>query len=59
MVITDRKQRTNVHGLYVAGDAAIGTHFVSVAAAEGAKAAVAINTELLEEDLAQQGIRTR
>jgi len=51
MVVTDRKQRTGVAGLFVAGDAAVGTHFVSVAAAEGAKAGVAINTELLKEDL--------
>jgi thioredoxin reductase len=49
-VITDRRQRTGVSGLYVAGDAAIGTHLVSVAAAEGAKAAIAINDELVEED---------
>ena len=51
IVVTDRKQRTGVDGVFVAGDAAMGTHFVSVAAAEGAKAGVAINTELLAEDL--------
>ena len=36
-------------GLYVAGDAAREVHFVSVAAAEGLKAAYAINRELREE----------
>jgi thioredoxin reductase len=51
IVFTDRKQRTGVPGLFVAGDASVGTHFVSVAAAEGAKAGVAINTELIEEDM--------
>jgi thioredoxin reductase len=49
-VITDRKQRTRVPGLFVAGDAAIDIHFVSVACAEGAKAAVAIHQELRAED---------
>jgi thioredoxin reductase len=36
-------------GLYVAGDAAREVHFVSIAAAEGLKAAFAINRELREE----------
>jgi len=45
--ITSRKQACSVPGLYVAGDAAIDIHFVVVAAAEGAKAAVAIHDELL------------
>jgi thioredoxin reductase len=49
VVVTDRRQRTRIPGLFVAGDAAINTHFVSVACAEGAKAAVAIHDELLEE----------
>jgi len=55
-VITDRKQGTGVPGVYVAGDAAIGTHFVSVAAAEGAKAAVAINGELLDDGLERRAL---
>ena len=45
-VQTDRLQCTNIPGLYVAGDAARDVQFVIVAAAEGAKAAVAINTAL-------------
>ncbi|HEY0975920.1 MAG TPA: NAD(P)/FAD-dependent oxidoreductase [Flavobacteriales bacterium] len=55
-VITDRLQRTGVPGLFVAGDAAIGTHFVSVAAAEGAKAAVAINSELVDDALRERAL---
>lgn len=50
---TNRRERTNVPGVYVAGDASWDVQFVVVAAAEGAKAAVAINRELqLEERLA-------
>ena len=44
-------ESTNVPGLYVAGDASREVQFVVVAAAEGARAAFAINTALLEEDL--------
>lgn len=44
-------QSTNVPGLYVAGDAARDVQLVVVAAAEGARAAFAINTELLRRDL--------
>jgi thioredoxin reductase len=40
---------TDVPGLYVAGDANRDVQFVVVAAAEGAKAAVAINKELQKE----------
>lgn len=43
---------TDIPGLYVAGDASRLVQFVIVAASEGAQAAVAINKELLEEDLA-------
>jgi thioredoxin reductase len=46
VVRTNRHQQTNIEGLYVAGDAAKDMHFVVVAAAEGAKAAVTINKEL-------------
>ncbi len=45
----DSKQMTHVFGLYVAGDASRDVLQVVVAAAEGAQAAVAINTALLHE----------
>jgi len=45
----NRKQQTNVPGLYAAGDVVRDMHLVIIAAAEGAKAAVAINTELNKE----------
>jgi thioredoxin reductase len=45
-----RLQKSNIPGLYVAGDAAREMQLVIVAAAEGAKAAVAINMELQLED---------
>lgn len=48
--ITNRKQACSVPGLYVAGDAAIDMHFVIVAAAEGAKAAVTIHDDLLNTE---------
>jgi thioredoxin reductase len=48
--ITNRHQQTNVPGLYVAGDASFDMHMVIVAAAEGAKAAVAIHEQLLKTD---------
>lgn len=48
--ITNRKQACSVSGLYVAGDAAIDMHFVIVAAAEGAKAGVAIHDDLLHAE---------
>ncbi|SEG79255.1 NAD(P)/FAD-dependent oxidoreductase [Bosea lathyri] len=44
--------KTKVPGLYVAGDASNHVQFAIVAAAEGASAAFAINTELLKEDIA-------
>lgn len=43
---TDRRQRTGVPGLYVAGDASRDVQFIVVAAAEGARAGVAINADL-------------
>jgi thioredoxin reductase len=49
-VATHGKQRTGVPGLFVAGDADGDVQFVIVAAAEGARAAVAINRELQDED---------
>ena len=48
---TDRMQHTDVHGLFLAGDNDGDVQFAIVAAAEGAKAAVAINLELQNEDL--------
>jgi thioredoxin reductase len=48
----DRKGRTGVCHLFIAGDAAGDVQFVVKAAAEGAQAAVAINAELQEEDRA-------
>ena len=50
IVITNKSQQTNISGLYVAGDASKDMHFVVVAAAEGAKAGVYINKELLTEE---------
>jgi thioredoxin reductase len=47
-------ESTNVPGLYVAGDSSKEAQFVIVAAAEGSKAATAINQALLKEDLAQK-----
>jgi thioredoxin reductase len=41
-----RRQRTNIAGVYVAGDAARDVHFAIVAAAEGAKAADWMDDEL-------------
>ncbi len=51
VVRTDRYQETSTRGVYVVGDAARDMQMVVVAAAEGAKAAVAINKALLAEDI--------
>lgn len=50
VVLTNKSQQTNIHGLYVAGDASKDMHFVVVAAAEGAKAGVYVNKELIEDE---------
>lgn len=50
-VETGSYERTAVPGLYVAGDASRHVQLSIVAAAQGAMAAFAINTELLKEDL--------
>lgn len=50
VVPTRDYEKTDVPGLYVAGDASRRVQFAIVAAAEGAMAAFAINTELLRED---------
>lgn len=55
-VATGDYETTNVPGVYVAGDASRLIHLAIVAAAEGAKAAFAINTALLKEDLTRGGI---
>ena len=51
-VHTGGYETTKIPGLYVAGDASRLVQFVIVAASEGAQAAVAINKELMKEDLA-------
>jgi thioredoxin reductase len=48
-VRTGKLERTNVPGLFVAGDASRDVQLAVVAAAEGAKAAIAINKSLAEE----------
>jgi thioredoxin reductase len=49
-VEVDEKQRTDVSGLFVAGDVTGGVQMIAVAISEGATAAVAINRELQDED---------
>ena len=50
-VHTGKYETTHLPGLFVAGDASRAVQWVIVAAAEGAEAAFAINTDLIEEDL--------
>jgi thioredoxin reductase len=50
VIETGSYERTNVPGLFAAGDASRRVQFAIVAAAEGAAAAFAINTELYKED---------
>jgi thioredoxin reductase len=50
-VRTGKYESTHLPGLYVAGDASRAVQWVVVAAAEGAEAAFAINTDLTAEDL--------
>jgi thioredoxin reductase len=50
-VRTGKYETTHLPGLYVAGDASRAVQWVVVAASEGAEAAFAINTDLIEEDL--------
>lgn len=52
-VATGDYEITSVPGVYAAGDASRLVQFVIVAASEGAQAAVAINKELMKEDLEQ------
>lgn len=51
-VWTGKYEAAHLPGLYVAGDASRAVQWVVVAAAEGAEAAFAINTDLITEDLA-------
>jgi thioredoxin reductase len=53
VVKANKMQQTNISGLYVAGDAARDMQFVVVAAAEGAKAGVSINKELIKDSIEQ------
>jgi thioredoxin reductase len=50
-VRTGKYESTHLPGLYVAGDASRAVQWVIVAAAEGAEAAFAINTDLVREQL--------
>jgi thioredoxin reductase len=50
-VSTGKYESTHLPGLFVAGDASRAVQWVVVAAAEGAEAAFAINTDLIKEDL--------
>jgi len=50
-VRTGKYETTHLPGLYVAGDASRAVQWVIVAAAEGAEAAFAINTDLVKEEL--------
>ena len=50
-VRTGDYEATNIPGLYVAGDASRLVQLAIVAAFEGAKAAFAMNTDLLKEDV--------
>ena len=50
-VRTGKYEATHLRGLFVAGDASRAVQWVIVAAAEGAEAAFAINTDLIKEDL--------
>ncbi|MBA2301013.1 MAG: NAD(P)/FAD-dependent oxidoreductase [Acidobacteria bacterium] len=50
-VRTGKYETTHLPGLFVAGDASRAVQWVVVAAAEGAEAAFAINTDLIKENL--------
>jgi thioredoxin reductase len=50
-IATGKYEKTHLPGLFVAGDASRAVQWVIVAAAEGAEAAFAINTDLIKEDL--------
>lgn len=50
-VHTGKYETTHLRGLFVAGDASHAVQWVVIAAAEGAEAAFAINTDLIKENL--------
>ena len=50
MIKTDKFERTNIPGIFAAGDCSRNAQFVAVAAAQGTIAAEAINIELQDED---------
>jgi thioredoxin reductase len=50
-VRTGKYESTHLPGLFVAGDASRAVQWAIVAAAEGAEAAFAINTDLIKDDL--------
>jgi thioredoxin reductase len=54
-VRTGEYEVTDIHGVYVAGDASKLVQLAIVAAAEGAQAAFSINKALIREDLATSG----
>ncbi|MET0556998.1 MAG: NAD(P)/FAD-dependent oxidoreductase [Vicinamibacteria bacterium] len=58
-VAVRRDGGTEVSGLFVAGDASIDSQMVVVAASEGARAAIAINEQLLAEDAARRRAEKR
>jgi thioredoxin reductase len=58
-VRTTHGQRSNVKGVFVAGDATRDVQYVAMAAAEGAKAGMAINVELQQEDQFNTAARAR
>ncbi|MDX2114304.1 MAG: NAD(P)/FAD-dependent oxidoreductase [Planctomycetota bacterium] len=53
-IARDKRQRTGVPGLYLAGDASHDVQLVIVAAAEGAKAGMAMNGELQRRDRGEE-----
>ena len=55
-VPTGKYETTHLRGLFVAGDASRAVQWVVIAAAEGAEAAFAINSDLLKEDLAKEDL---
>jgi thioredoxin reductase len=58
-VAVRRDGGTAVPGLFVAGDASIDSQMVVVAASEGARAAIAINEQLLAEDASRRAAEKR
>jgi thioredoxin reductase len=50
LFITEEDGKTNIDGLYIAGDSRNHLHQIIHAASDGAKAAVSINMELLKEE---------